>query len=138
MTEYLTPANLAIAVSLLTSLYALLRTIAPHTKTTVDDNIVAFVEKNRPWVRDFAWQVWSLVEELQRQGKILKGGKYGEYITILRDYFKKTHGREMPAELEADAELMAKGLSAADKLDKETGIRVLPVANPISSQDKVK
>jgi hypothetical protein len=131
MSEYLTPANVAIAVSLLMALYSLIKTIAPKTKTTIDDDIVAFVERARPWVRDFAGPVWALVEQLQKQGKILKNGKYGEYLTILRDAFKQTYGQDMPKALEVDAQLMAQGLSAADKLVKESV--VLPTGTPITS-----
>ncbi|GEM_PF-1698178 len=137
MSEYLTPANVAIAISLLASLYAVLKTIAPKTKTTIDDDIVAFVERARPWVRDFAFPVWSLVEQLQKQGKILKNGKYGEYITLLRDAFKQAYGRDMPKALEVDAQLMAQGLSAADKLAKEEPASI-PIGNPTSSQDAAK
>jgi hypothetical protein len=141
MSEYLTPANVAILISVLMSLYAILKTIAPKTKTTVDDDIVAFVEKARPWVRDFAFPVWSLVEQLQKQGKILKNGKYGEYITILRDAFRQSFGKEMPKALETDAQLLAQGLSAADKLSKESlplAATIPPVENPTSSQDAAK
>lgn len=126
MSEYITPANVAIFISLIASIYAVLRTIAPKTKTTVDDDIVAFVEKARPWVRDFAGPIWALVEQLQKAGKIEKLNKYGEFMSILRESFKDSFGKELPEELEADAKLMAQGLSAADKLAKEVSVNPTP------------
>jgi len=136
MSEYLTSANISIAISLIMSLYAILKTMAPKTKTTLDDDLVVLVEKGRPWVRNFALPVWSLVEQLFSQGKILKNSKYGEYLSIFREAFKQTYGKEMPKELEVDAQLMAQGLSAADKLGKDT--LAVPVSNPPSSQDAAK
>ena len=140
MLEYLTPANVAIVVSLMMSAFAVLKVVAPKTKTTVDDDIVAFVEKARPWVRDFALPAWALVEQLQKQGKILKGGKYDEYLTVLRDAFAASFGRALPKELEVDAQLMAQGLSAAEKLQKEAvaPAQRAPAGNPMTSLDAAK
>lgn len=132
MSEYITPANVAIVVALVTSLVAILRTIAPKTKTTVDDDIVAFIDKARPWVYDFSGPIWSLVEQLYKSGKIDKLNKYGEFMSILREGFKDAFGRELPEALESDARLMAQGLSAADKLSKSVAV------NPQSSLDAVK
>ncbi|HAE37845.1 MAG TPA: hypothetical protein DCG57_04300 [Candidatus Riflebacteria bacterium] len=132
MSEYITPANAAIVAALLTSLLAIFRTIAPKTKTTVDDDIVAFIDKARPWVRDFSGPIWALVEQLQKAGKIDKLNKYGEYMSILREGFKDAFGKELPEALEVDAKLMAQGLSAAEKLSK-----AVPV-NPPSSLDAAK
>lgn len=132
MSEYITPANAAIIVALLASLFAILRTIAPKTKTTVDDDIVAFIDKARPWVRDFSGPIWALVEQLHKAGKVDKLNKYGEYMSILRDAFKDAFGKELPEALETDAKLMAQGLSAADKLSKAVA------ANPQLSLDAVK
>lgn len=132
MSEYITPANVAIVISLLASLYAVLKTIAPKTKTTVDDDIVAFVDKARPWVRDFSGPIWALVEQLQKAGKIDKLNKYGEYMSILREAFKDAFGKELPEALETDAKLMAQGLSAADKLAK------VETVNPTSGLGAVK
>lgn len=141
MSEYLTPANVAIVISLLMSLYSVIKTIAPKTKTTIDDSIVSVVEKGRPWVRDFAFPIWSLVEQLFNQGKILKNSKNGEYLAIFREGFKQAFGQDMPKELETDAQLLAQGLSAADKLEKQAvlpGQSVTPVLNPPLSQDAAK
>lgn len=132
MSEYITPANVAIVISLLVSLYAMLKTIAPKTKTTVDDDLVAFVEKARPWVRDFAAPIWAVVEQLQKAGKIEKLNKYGEYMSVFREAFKEAFGKEMPEALETDAKLMAQGLSAADKIAKEVAL------NPIRGLDAAK
>ncbi|PKL44334.1 MAG: hypothetical protein CVV41_06765 [Candidatus Riflebacteria bacterium HGW-Riflebacteria-1] len=132
MSEYLTPANVAIVVSLIMSLYAILKAVAPKTKTTIDDSIVALVEKGRPWVRDYAYPIWALVEQLQKAGKLDKLNKYGEFMSILRDGFKDAFGKELPEALEVDAKLMAQGLSAADKLSKAVTV------NPQSSLDAAK
>lgn len=132
MSEYITPANVAIVISLLTSIYAILRTIAPRTKTTIDDDIVAFIDKARPWVHDFSGPIWALIEQLHKAGKIEKLNKFGEYMSVFREAFKDAFGKEMPEELEADAKLMARSLSAADKLSKSVAV------NPQSSLDAVK
>ncbi len=132
MSEYLTPANLAIAISLFASIYAVLKTIAPQTKTTVDDDIVSFIDKGRAWVQSYGFPIWSVVEQLEKAGKIQRLSKYGEYMSIFREAFKSAFGKEMPEELETDAELMAKGLSAADKLAKEVS------ANPTQGLDAAK
>lgn len=132
MSEYLTPANVAIVISLVMSLYAILKAVAPKTKNTIDDSVVAFVEKGRPWVRDFSGPIWALVEQLHKAGKIDKLNKYGEYMWILRDAFKDAFGKELPEALEVNAKLMAQGLSAADKLSKSVAV------NPPSSLDAVK
>ena len=132
MSEYLTPANMAIAISLLASLYAVLKTIAPKTKTTVDDDVVATVEKGRAWVRDYAAPIWSIVEQLQKAGKLKKVNKLDEYMSIFREAFQEAHNKEMPEALEADAKLMAQGLSAADKLAK------VETVNPMSGLGAVK
>lgn len=132
MSEYLTPANVAIVVSLIMSLYAILKAVAPKTKTTVDDDVVAFIDKARPWVRDFAGPIWALVEQMQKAGKLDKLNKYGEFMSILRDGFKDAFGKELPEALEVDAKLMAQGLSAADKLSKAVTV------NPQSSLDAAK
>lgn len=132
MSEYLTPANVAIVISLLASLYAVLKTIAPKTKTTVDDDVVATVEKGRAWVRDYAAPIWSIVEQLQKAGKLKKVNKLDEYMSIFREAFQEAHNKEMPEALEADAKLMAQGLSAADKLAK------VETVNPTSGLGAVK
>lgn len=132
MSEYITPANAAIVVALVTSFIAILRTIAPRTKTTIDDDIVAIIDKGRSWVRDYAFPIWSAVEQLEKAGKIERLNKYGEYMSVFREAFKSAFGKEMPEELETDAELMARGLSAADKLSKSVTV------NPQSSLDAAK
>lgn len=132
MSQYITPANMVIVISLIASLFAVLKSIAPKTKTTVDDDVVAFVEKTRPWVRDYAYPVWALVEQAQKSGKIQVLNKYGEYISILREAFKDAFGQEMPEALEVDAKLMAQGLSAAEKLTKAVTV------NPIQGLNAAK
>ncbi len=132
MSEYIAPANVAIIIALVTSAVAILRTIAPRTKTTIDDDIVAFIDKARPWVHDFSGPIWALIEQLHKAGKIEKLNKFGEYMSVFREAFKDAFGKEMPEELEADAKLMARSLSAADKLTRPEPI------NPQSSLDAVK
>ncbi len=118
MDRVFTVSNVAILTSFVMSLYAVLKNIAPKTKTEVDDKIVNLVEKARPWVYNFASITWTIVENMGKSGKVDKLQKYSEYMNILRDGFKQAYGEEMPQALESDAQLIAQGLSAAEKLDK--------------------
>ncbi len=118
MEKILTVSNVAILASFAMSIYAVLKNIAPKTKTEVDDKIVNLIEKTRPWVYNFASLAWTIVENMGKSGKINKFQKYSEYINILKDGFKQAYGEEMPPALESDAQLIAQGLSAAEKLDK--------------------
>lgn len=118
MDRIFTVSNVAILVSLVMSLYAVLKSVAPKTKTEVDDKIVSLIEKARPWVYNFASLAWTIVETLGKSGQIDKLQKYSEYMNILKDGFMQAYGEEMPPALESDAQLIAQGLSAAEKLDK--------------------
>jgi hypothetical protein len=126
--ELFTVTNVALGISLIASLYALLKTIAPKTKTTADDKVVEFVERARPWVFNFASLSWSIVESLASTGKIDKLNKYSKYMDILREGFEGAFGEKMPKALEADAQFMAQGLSAMDKLEREVSQNPQPPA----------
>lgn len=132
MSEYFTATNVAIVLSLLASFYALLKTIAPKTKTTADDKVVELVEKARPWVSQFGGLIWSFVEQMANTGKIEKLNKASEYMKIIRESFKQAFSADMPEALNGDAELIAKGLSAIEKLEK--GVTL----NPTPARDEVK
>lgn len=120
MPEFINPTNVSILISLIMSVIAVLRTIAPVTKTTVDDDLVAFVDKSKATVRKLSLPIWAVIEEMEKAGKISKKAKYGEYLTMFRDFFRRTFGKEMPKEAEAEASILAAGYSASDKLQKKT------------------
>ena len=120
MPDYINPTTVSIAVTFITAIYALIRTMAPKTQTKLDDNFVSLVEKGRVTVNQFALPIWAVVEEMQKSGKISQKSKFGEYLGMFRDLFRRTHGADMPKELEAEAETLAAGISASDKLQKKT------------------
>ena len=131
--DYFTPQNVSILVVLIAAAYSVVRVTAHKTKTTLDDDFVGFVEKNRAWVRDVATPAWLIVEQLWRTGKLPRTAKLEKYLEIIRQLFSLTHqGEKMPGALEEEAKLYAAGLSVADKLGKEAG------SSPMSGQGAAK
>lgn len=116
MKEYLTPGNIAIAISVITALYTVFKAIAEKTENKVDDKIVESIERARMWLYTYAQPVWCTVEQLGQSGAIKKTRKFEEYMSILREVYKGAFGEEMPKSIETEAGVLADGMSAADKL----------------------
>lgn len=128
MLEYFTVGNVALVVSLIASFYALLKTMAPKTQSTADDKALELIDRARPWIFSFSSLAWSIVESLSKSGKIDKLTKFSEYMRILKEGFEQAFGKEMPMALESDAQLIAQGLSAAEKLDKVNSLNPIEPA----------
>ncbi len=116
--EFFTVQNMTAIFALLTALYAVLKTAAPRTRTSLDDKIVASADRFKYWIREYAPLAWAIAEQLCNSGKIAKLDKYAEYLKILKEAFHKSFGTAMTAETESEAALQAQGLSAVDKLQK--------------------
>ena len=135
MKEYLTPGNIAIAISVITALYTVFKAIAEKTENKIDDKIVESIERARMWLYTYAQPVWCTVEQLGASGAIKKSEKFDEYMNILKDAYKNAFGKEMTSSLETEAGILAEGMSAADKLNKN---RFQTGSNPQESQDAGK
>lgn len=130
MKEYLTPGNIALAISVITALYTVFKAIAEKTENKIDDKIVESIERARMWLYTYAQPVWCTVEQLGQSGAIKKTRKFEEYMSILREVYKGAFGEEMPKSIETEAGVLADGMSAADKLYRKE--------NPTAGQNAEK
>jgi hypothetical protein len=116
MNEYLNAANLALAVSLALACERILRAVAPITKTEFDDNLVREIDKAREWARTAAPVFYAVVEQV-REGNLWSTGlKKQTFDAEIAKAFEAIHGKPMPAQALMEAQVVAKGLAAADKL----------------------
>jgi lysyl-tRNA synthetase class I len=116
MNEYLNAANLALAVSLALAFERVLRAVAPITKTEFDDNLVREIDKAREWARDKAPVFYTVVEQAQEIGKILSKDKTKAFDAGIAQAFEATHGKPLPVQALREAQIVAMGLAASDKL----------------------
>ncbi len=115
MTQYLTVENISLVILVYLALEKILRRIAPATAMTQDDALVASLDRARAWVAANAPLLWGIVEDLAGTGLFPKAQKAQEFGRRLLDEWQKAHpGKPLPDEAKAAAELVARGLSAAD------------------------
>lgn len=132
MKEWITSGNIALLISIITALYAIFKAIAEKTENKIDDQIVDGIEKARVWLWTYAQPVWCTVEQLGESGAIKKSKKFEEYMAILKEVYKGAFKEEMPKDIATEAGVLADGMSAADKLAKNSK------ANPQTGQDVAK
>jgi hypothetical protein len=107
-----------------------LRKIAPLTATDLDDRAVATWDAWRSWVFRMCPHFWNIVEELYLAGLLQKGGKLDDYRTRLGLAFSAAFGSEMPESLLKDAEALAAGLSAKDRIERKLREQMFGVPVP--------
>ena len=106
--EYLTPANIALVLSLLLALESAWAKLYPTGK------IATTVENGKTWIRTYAPIVSALVEELANTGVIPKDSKAREYVSKLEYEWAKAHPTTpMPAEAKAEALLIGEAAKVA-------------------------
>lgn len=109
--------ELTMALILLGYAVMALRYIAPKTKTTADDELLAGIEKAVEWAEQWSPAFWNIAEVAATEGRITKARKLMEFRKQMEESYRRIHDREMPAEAKAAAEMVAGGLSAAHKRD---------------------
>jgi len=113
--QYLTAENATLTLVILLALEKILRRIAPTTATTRDDGWVADIDRAKAWAMTNAPLLWGIVEDLAGTGLFPKAQKAQEFGRRLLDEWQKAHpGKPLPDEAKAAADLVARGLSAAD------------------------
>jgi len=114
--EYLTLPNITAFFVALAYLYSFLVWIAPKTATKIDDEAVAAVERAKSWGYSMSPFFWSIVEGMEKSGKIQKLNKPVEFLLQLRKAYQDAHGTDLPKPAEIVAQQIAAGLSAQAKL----------------------
>ena len=112
----LTTENITLLLTLLLIAERVLRAVAPATQTTVDDEAVKGIDKAREWARTMAPAIYAVVEQLAATGKIAKAEKAKVFLNQLAEAYHRVEGAALPDQAHAEAEVLAKGLAAADKL----------------------
>lgn len=112
----LTTENITLILTLLLIAERVLRAVAPSTQTTIDDEAVKGIDKARGWARSMAPAIYAVVEQLAASGKIAKAEKAQVFLTQLAEAYHRVEGAPLPNQAHAEAEVLAKGLAAADKL----------------------
>lgn len=110
--------NLTLAITLLLLADRILRTLAPITATPLDDEAVKAVDKAKDWARTMSPAIYAIVEQLAATGKIPKADKAQAFFVELAEAYRRSTGNSLPAQAHAEAEILAKGLAAADKMAK--------------------
>lgn len=108
--------NLTTLFTVLLVLEAILRRIAPLTKTDADDKALAEIDKAKGWAMTVAPSFYAVVESLAATGKIPKAEKAQTFLAELAEAYRKANGKPLPAEAHAEAEIVARGLAATDKI----------------------
>ena len=85
MMEYLTPANIALVLSLLSIAYTAWARAYPTGK------IATTVEAGKSWVRTYAPAISALIEELAKTGAIPKANKASEFLSKVEYEYAKAH-----------------------------------------------
>lgn len=124
--------NLTLAITLLLLAERILRAVAPMTATTIDDEAVKGIDKAREWARTMAPAIYAVVEQLAASGKIAKAEKAQVFLNHLEEAYHRVEGAPLPAQAHAEAEIVAKGLAAADKLTPSATL-VQPTIEHITS-----
>ena len=131
ITDHLTPANVVILILAAEAAFRLLKQWAPKTATTVDDDVVAGVERTKSWALSMAPAFWAIAEVAARGGLIPKAEKAAKFLVDLKSAYYKEHGTELPDTAVVAAQSLVAGLSAADKLGKPMA-SVTPALDPIN------
>lgn len=118
MPDWMTTDNVTLALVVLMVLERILRAVAPRTETKIDDRILAGFDDARDWAEDMAPHLWAIVEALAAQGAIPKAQKAALFGMQLKETYHKATGKLLPDGAVAQAETVAAGLSASDKLTR--------------------
>jgi hypothetical protein len=118
MPEWMTGQNLTTVVVVLLALWEAFKAIAPKTATKIDDNIVDAVGDAKEWARGSSPHAWAIAELLAAQGAIPKAQKSAAFALKLREAYIEATGKVLPDKALKEAELVAAGLSASDKLNR--------------------
>lgn len=120
------PNHLTLLVTLFIALWqvskSVLRWLAPRTKTTVDDSVLAFMGKAEAmeecdWVRDMAPGFFAQAESLGKKGELGSGiGKLAYYVLVARDAYQAAKGKPISAAGEILLKQYAGKLAAQQKL----------------------
>lgn len=98
------------------SLIAVLRVVAPLTKTTRDDDAVAALDKGKAWVSTKAPILWAGIEVAGKLNALPAGAAKGIwYLEQIRRAYFEAHKSEIPKELEALAQKIAADISQEAK-----------------------
>lgn len=114
MPDWLNGDNLTTVLVVLLALWEVLKAVAPRTTTKIDDSIVDGVE----WAKGSAPHAWAIAEVLAAQGSIPKVQKAAAFALKLREAYLDATGKVLPEKAMKEAEMVAAGLSAADKLTR--------------------
>jgi len=116
MSEYLTLQNMTTLITVLLTLEMILRRVAPMTTTDLDDKALIEIDKAKSWAVSMAPAVYAIIEGLAKSGKIPAASKAQAFAAELAQAYQKANGAPLPAQAHAEAETVARGLAAADKL----------------------
>lgn len=108
--------NLTTLFTVLLVLEIILRRVAPLTKTDADDKALAEIDKAKAWAMTVAPSFYAIVESLATTGKIEKAEKARTFLSELAEAYRRANGKPLPAEAHVEAETIARGLAAADKI----------------------
>jgi type II secretory pathway component PulM len=121
--EHLTTGNIAL---LFVVVYSLLKLVAPVTRTTKDDKVLAAIESARGWVQENAPDFWAIVEAHAQTGSLSgAANKLQAFLNALNAAYHQDKGVDLPQGAVDFAARKAAALSALDKISR-------PPAGPVS------
>jgi hypothetical protein len=98
------------------SLIAILRVVAPLTKTPKDDEALAALDRGRVWISTKAPILWASVEVAAKIGSLPASvSKAVYFLELLKKSWSDAHQSEIPKDLEMIAQRIAAEISRGAK-----------------------